>query len=380
MQLTRRRFLTGLTAGAATLWLGACGGPGATPTRPTAGGPTSTPSTTTTAGAGRTTATRTTGGTAGSTAPAVSGPPVRVRVGYIPILVFSPLYIAIEKGYFREQGIEPALTPLAGGTDALTQTAGGNLEVGLGGLGAAAFNAIQRGLDFRIVSSQHSESPPLATPLVVAKRRYDDGTYRRVADLRGKKVSINAPGTGTEYWLQAALAKGGLTIREITLTPLAFDQVAAALESGALDGGMLGEPLVTLAEGRGLVQRLADDFLTDAQGTVIFYNQTWARGQQALADRWLAAWLRGARDLQGGGYGRDENAAIIERYTKVPKDVVKAAKPPLHDPNGRLNLDDMRAQQQYFLTTGALTYSTPIDLTTIVDTGYAERAVRLLGG
>jgi NitT/TauT family transport system substrate-binding protein len=302
-----------------------------------------------------------------------------VRVGYIPVLIYSPLFVAIEKGYFREQGLEVETTPFASGADILTQTAAGNLDVGLGGLGAAAFNAIRRGLDLRIVASHHTESPPLATPLVVGKKRYDDGAFRRIADLRGKKVAINAKGTGTEYWLQAALARDGLAIGDIELAALPFDQVAPALAGGALDGAMLGEPLVTLAERQGLVQRLADDFLTDAQGTVIFYNLKWGRDRQGPADRWLAAWLKGARDLGAGGYGKAENAAIIEGYTKTPKDVVQAASPPLHDPNGRLNLADMQAQQRYFLASGALTYTDLLDLGTIVDPGHAERAVGMIG-
>lgn len=358
MNLTRRRFLTGLAASAAALGLAACGGATATPTN---GGAATTP------------------GAGSAASPAAGGPLAKVRVGYIPVLIYSPLYLAIEKGYFREQGIEVALTSFTGGADILAQTAAGNLDVGLGGLGAAALNAFQRGLDLRVVGPAHSESPPLTTPLVVGKRRYDEGAYRTVADLRGKKVAINAKGTATEYWLQAALAHGGLSIGDIELAALPFDQVAPALTNGALDAAMLGEPLATLAERQGLIQRLANDFLTDAQGTVIFYNSRWGRDQQAPANRWLAAWLRGARDLQGGGYGRDENAAIIEGYTKTPRDVVKAASPPLHDPNGRLKLADMQAQQRYFLGSGSLTYTDLLDLNTIVDPGYAERAVQMIG-
>ena len=378
MLLTRRRLLLALTASAAATLLAACGGASPSPTTP----PTIPPS-----------ASSSTAPAAASAAPALApaaspntpaspsptGPLRQVRVGYVPVLVYSPIFIAIEKGYFRAQGLDTVATPFTGGSDILAQTAVGNLDVGLSGLGAAALNAIQRGLDLRIVSSQHAESPPMATPLVVAKKKYDDGTYTTVAALRGKNVAINAKGTGTEYWLQAALAKNGLTIKDVNLTALAFDQVAAALNSGALDAAMLGEPLVTLAEGQGFVRRLADDFLTNAQGTVIFYNLKWGRDNAAIADRWLAAWLQGARDLGNGGYARDDNAAIIEKYTKTPAAIIKTARPPLHDPNGALNQADMRAQQDYFLTSGALTYTTPLDLATIIDPAFAARATALIG-
>ncbi len=373
MVLTRRRLLLGLVTGAEAAFLAACGN-SATPTATNPPAPTTAPTT----GAGLATATGR-GTTIGTTPAAPGGATAQVRVGYVPVLIYSPLFIAIDKGYFAAQGITTVATPFTGGADILAQNASGNLEVGLGGLGAAALNAFQRGLDLRTVASQHAESPPLATPLVVAKSRFDDGTFTNVAALKGKRVAINAKGTGTEYWLQAALAKNGLAMSDVQLSALAFDQVAAALVGGALDAAMLGEPLVTLAEGQGLVHRLADDFLTNAQGTVIYYNQRWGAANADLATRWLAAWLRGARDLGNGGYARDENAAIIEKYTKTPAAVVKAAKPPVHDPNGVLNLQDMAAQQTYFLTSGALTYQSPLDLNTFVDTSYAAAAVARIG-
>ncbi len=378
MVLTRRRLLLGLATGAGAAFLAACGN-SASPTATTTAATTSgQPALATVPGMSEGIATAAAIRSAsGSAAP--SGATAQVRVGYVPVLVYSPLFIAIEKGYFAAQGINAVATPFTGGADILAQNASGNLEVGLGGLGAAALNAFGRGLDLRIVSSQHAESPPLATPLVVAKARFDDGTYKSVAALKGKRVAINAKGTGTEYWLQAALAKNGLAMSDIQLSALAFDQVAPALAGGALDAAMLGEPLVTLAEQQGFVTRLADDFLTNAQGTVIYYNQRWGTANADLAARWLAAWLRGARDLGNGGYARDENAAIIDKYTKTPAAVVKVARPPVHDPNGALNLQDMAAQQTYFLSSGALTYGSPLDLNGFIDPSYAAAAVAILG-
>ena len=377
MALTRRRLLVGMSAGAATLFLAACGGTSTATPAPSAR-PSAAASAAPSSAAPATGAATPTAASAAATPVANSGPLKTVRAGFVPVTNWGPLFIAIEKGYFREQEIETVATQFTSGTDIITQTAAGQLDVGPSGLGASTLNIIKRGADLRAVASQHSESQPMATPLVVAKKKYDDGTFRKVTDLKGKKVAINGKGVATEYWLYSALKKNGLTMKDIDLQVVSFDQVAAALDSGALDGAMLSEPWPTLAEQKNLIQRLADDFLTNAQGTAVFFNLKWAK-ESGVAERWLAAWLRGARDLTPQGYARDDNAAILEKYTKTPKDIIKATKPPIHNPNGTLNLDDMKAQQEYFLGSGALTYTEPIDLSTIVDNSFVEGALKIIG-
>lgn len=379
MAATRRQFLTGMVAGTAALLLAACGGtPTATPAPsappsapPSAAGASAAPS----AAAGAATPRAS---SAAATPVTNNGPLRTVRAGFVPVTNWGPLFIAIEKGYFREQGIETVATQFTNGTDIITQTAAGQLDVGPSGLGASALNILKRGADLRVIASQHSESPPMATPLVVAKKKFDDGTYKEVTALKGKKVAINGKGVATEYWLYSALKKNGLTMQDIDLQVVSFDQVAAALESGALDGSMLSEPWPTLAEQRGLIQRIADDFLTNAQGTVVCCNAKWAR-ESGIADRWMAAWLKGARDLTPQGYKDDANATILEKYTRTPKDVLKTIKAPIHNPNGTLNLEDMQAQQTYFLGTGSLTYTDPLDLNTIIDNTYVEGALKIIG-
>ena len=127
--------------------------------------------------------------------------PTKITVGYIPVMIDAPLYVGIEKGYFKQENLDITLAPLAGGTDVITQTATGNFDVGLGGLGVATFNALQKKIGITVVAPLHSEAPPVTTPLVVSKKAYDSGQYHSVADLKGKKVAINAavprPNTGS---------------------------------------------------------------------------------------------------------------------------------------------------------------------------------------
>lgn len=303
-----------------------------------------------------------------------------VRVGYVPVTIYAPFYIAIDKGYFADEGIQVELQPVEGGSDNVVQVAAGNFDVAGGGIGAGMLNAVARGIEFEIVAPLHTERPPLTSPFVVSKQRFDSGELTTMSDLKGKKVSTNAKGAATEYWLWKALQQGGLDFKDVEVLGVGFREVAPALENGSLDGAILGEPLATLTEDQGLIARLSQDFLSDFTPTVVYYNKQWAQENPDLAQGFVKAYLRGARDLLGDQWYDPENLAIIEKHTQVPADVVKRANRSYHDPNGGVPLEDLMTLQDFFRAQGELNYDQNIDLSRFVNQSYSDEAVKALGG
>ncbi|HXF81335.1 MAG TPA: ABC transporter substrate-binding protein [bacterium] len=306
-------------------------------------------------------------------------PLTKIRVVHVPVLIFAPLYVAIERGYFAREGLEVELISTPGGVSSFVVLASGRAEVVVGGLGAALFNAAARGLDFKVVGPVHMEKPPVSTPLVVSKKAYDSGQIRAVRDLRGKRVAVNVLGSATEFWLNAALLRGGLSMDDVQVVAVNFPEVPAALENGAIAAGLLGEPLATLAEDRGQVVRLSDDFINGVQVTALYYSGQFMREQPKAAVGFMVAWLRASRDLYGDGYKRDDVAAIVQKYTGVPAAVVKRAAAPFHEPNGRMNFNDFKRLQEFFKRRGALTYEKPLEPRQYIDTAYVAAALRVLG-
>lgn len=297
-----------------------------------------------------------------------------VTVGYIPILIDAPFFVGIEKGYFAAEGLNLKLERLAGGADMLVQTVAGNFDIGSGGIGAAVFNAAGasikagREVPFEVVAPLHSEKPPVTTPLVVSKARYDSGELTKVADLKGLKVSINARGASTEYWLQRALQSGGLSYKDITVVTVPFQDVAAALKNKSIDAAMLGEPFTTLGEDNGLVKVLTEDFVNGEQPTAVYWNRDWAKKNPALATGFLKAYLKAVTDLENGGWTDPAIIAILEKYTQVPASVITRAARPYNDPTGKLNLDSFRKQEAFFREQGLLTYEGQLDYSKFMKT------------
>jgi NitT/TauT family transport system substrate-binding protein len=311
--------------------------------------------------------------------PAPAAELTKVKVGYVPALIFAPLMVALEKGYFAEFGVDVTLEPFPGGSDPIVLTASGQLDAGLGGAAPAFWNGVSQELPVKIIAPGHMEGNPVATPLMISKEACESGAITSVADLKGKKVSVNARGA-TEYWLNAALGTGGLTIKDIDLQTLAFPDAVAALASGAVDAAMIGEPLATSAEQQGIAVRLATDFpVQNLQVTTFFANESFLSEHPEAATGLVAAYLKACRDLTGEHFNDPENLAAIQKYTNVDPALISASVKPVYAVDGVVDIPGLNTLQQFFREQGYLEYDENIDATTVVDPQFIQGALELIG-
>ena len=297
----------------------------------------------------------------------------KVVIGYMPLSIYAPLYVAYDKGYYADEGLDVELKSFTNGTDMTVLTATNQLNIGLTGVGPAYWNAVAQDLPLKIIAPGHAEGSPVASPLMISKKACEDGTIKSVADLKGKKVSVNAPGA-TELWLGKALETGGLTIADIDLQYLTFPDAVTALDSGALDAAIVGEPVATKAEQDGLAVRLLSDF--PVQGiwpTMVFGNQDWLQANPDAAVGFVRAYLKAANDLNTN-FNDPMNLAIINKYTQVPADLIAESVKPVYSTDGKIDLDSLNELQTFFGDRGLLDYSDPIDPATVVDSQYVDKA------
>jgi NitT/TauT family transport system substrate-binding protein len=301
--------------------------------------------------------------------------PGTIRISYQPLPIDAPLLIAKDKGYFDQAGVNVELVELWQSSETLAAFASGDVKAAAGGFGPAQMNAVSKGFDFTLVAPLHSERPPLTTPLVVRKALWDNGTVRSVADLKGHTVGLNSKGSATEYWLYQALATGGLTPNDVDVVAMPFPDAGVAMTNGALDASLLGEPYATQFEQQGAVVRLAQDFVNDFQVTAVYFDTTFATQNRPTVAAFVAAYLQGARDLQGDGYHDPANLAILEKYTHVPAATIAISSLPYHDPDGNVHVADFQQLNDFFVAQGV---APAVDMSKYVDPSYAEAARGLL--
>jgi NitT/TauT family transport system substrate-binding protein len=321
------------------------------------------------------------------TQPAAAVPPAplsieTVRVAYNPQLPAAPILVGSEKGYFREQGIEIETERAENAAAVFQALASGEVDIGRGAIAAGTFNAFSRGVDVRIVATGHAEPPTGRTgnPVLVRKELWDSGAVRSVPDLRGRTVTINGPAGGGEYTLGSVLRDHGLTFDDVRVVYMPFPDMVAALGGGAVDAAAsIIEPQATTALRRGFGALLVPAPRPGTQTTVIFYGTRFVADRPEVARRWMLAYVRALRDLSGEGWRQPEHLAILSRVTNLPVDLIEEAIAPYWDPDGRVNRDDLQAQQRFYQERGHLQYRDLLPIESMVDETWLDAAIRALG-
>jgi NitT/TauT family transport system substrate-binding protein len=304
-----------------------------------------------------------------------------VRVGFAPVSILAPTFIAQDKGYFDAEHLDVHFEQIASGPEGFAAAATGHLEVTSTSVAAAVLNAWSSGVDMRMIAAESAylAEGPAGAALVVRKQLVDSGQVTRVADLRGRKVAISALGAVGEWAADGALRTDGLTVADVELVALSFPDLLPALANGAVDAILAGEPAPTAAVVNGTGEFLSTHFALGAQITVLVANGAWLEQRPDVAARYLAAYLRAARDLYGDGWRRDDNVAILGKWTGLPATTLQRALPIYCDPNGVISVDSLEAQQAFHMNRGYVRYSMPLDLRAFLDDGPRAAAVARLG-
>lgn len=319
-------------------------------------------------------------------APATPTPPpepVVVKLGYLPVLAFHPYYVALENGYFEEQGIVIEFERFRSGSEMIAPLASGALDVGAGQNAPSLFNAVDQGMDIKVVAGVAAQPPGhAAVPIMARLDLYESGELDTPAELAGKTVATNVPNSIGDYLLNSILQREGLALEDVNIVTMPFPDMLAAFENNAIDAAILPSPLYGAAIGRGLATVLVpgDEVSPGVQDGVQYYGANFLSAESDLPVRFLVAYLQGVRDIQGDAWKSEENIGILSKYTELPLEVLEGLNNAYyHDANGRGNVDSILDFQDFYLERGYVEYSQALTLDEITDYSYLEEALERLG-
>ena len=303
-----------------------------------------------------------------------------IKIGYLPSDSFAALYLLADR-YLTPAGVTVQMVRLPGGAEVTTQVATGQLNLGGAGMGAAGFNAVAAKLPIEFVAPLHMG---YLEDYFTVRRAVWGTQVKRIADLKGRPVALNTRGAAVEWMLDQMLRRDGITIKDVQVKIMPFPDMVPALETGAVDAGIITEPFPTLAEEKGVgVRPIARPAGAKAIPiTAAFWNAEWAKANPDLAHRVMLGYVRAVRDLAadgGRGWHEDRNVDIMVKYTSAKREVIKRARPHVVDPNLELDASMLDSMQKLNADLGYLKYTEFLSADRLFTFTYRDRALRELG-
>ena len=186
-------------------------------------------------------------------AQALEKPKLTLAVGGKNLLYYLPLTIAEQRGYFKAEGLDVNIVDFAGGARALQALVGGSADV-VSGAFEHTVNMQAKGQRLRAFVLQGR-----APQIVLGVNPKTMSGYKTIADLKGKKIGVTAPGSSTNVMVNFILAKAGLKPSDVSIIGVgAGPGAVAAMRAGQIDALSNLDPVVTLLQRSGDLKIVSD--------------------------------------------------------------------------------------------------------------------------
>jgi NitT/TauT family transport system substrate-binding protein len=247
----------------------------------------------------------------------VEKPKLTVAVGGKNLLYYLPLTIAETMGYFKAEGLEVTVADFAGGSRALQALIGGSADV-VSGAFEHTINMQVKGQRLRAFALQGR-----APQIVLGVNTKTMPGFKNLAELKGKKLGVTAPGSSTNVLANFVLAKAGLNPGDVAIVGVgAGSGAVAAVRSGQIDAISNLDPVITLLLRSGDLTIVSDTRVVAEADRIfggpmpagcLYAAQSFIDKSPATAQALANAIVRADKWIQGAGAG-DIIKAVPESY------------------------------------------------------------------
>lgn len=244
----------------------------------------------------------------------------KVKVGVLPIADFLPVFAAVEKGYFKAEGLKVQIVPMAGGATILPALAGGSLQIGTSNV-ISIMLAAQQGFDFKIIADCVYVSPGQSGIFV----RRDSG-ITSLNQLAGKSWAVNTTRGILWLYVRELLSMNGIDSAGITFVEIPFPKMAAPLLTGQVDVVSPPEPFNTILQANPEIRYLGEVFTRVNPGGIVapfIARMKWIEANSGTVEGFARALAKG---VDYSNAHRDEVRLMATRHTRLKAPLARKIK------------------------------------------------------
>jgi NitT/TauT family transport system substrate-binding protein len=269
------------------------------------------------------------GTAASSGAAGKPGQAATLKVGVIPIADVAPLYIGMEQGFFKDEGLTIQPQIAEGGAAIATSVLSGDYQFGFSNV-VSLVTARSKKLPLRIVSqgaSGHGSEKEAFDTLLVPK----GSAISAAKDLEGKTVAVNALNNIGPLSINYAVEQAGGDPTKVKYVEVPFPDMIAAIEAKRVDAAWVVEPFASqgLAGGARSIFAPFEAVSPDLTVATYFTTEQYIASNGDVVDRFVRAMQK---SLSYAARNPEAVRKVVLTYTKIPEVAAQKMKLPNWNP------------------------------------------------
>ncbi|MDX1623917.1 MAG: ABC transporter substrate-binding protein [Gemmatimonadota bacterium] len=273
-----------------------------------------------------------------------------VEVAVRPFLTNAPIYIALEEGFFVDEGLDVRVSGLSqSSSQSLPLLARGRIDVLASAVNVGLFNAIARGAPVRIVAARGSvrESGCGHTAVVVRRGLAPAPSGSPVSTLVGRRVGLRESHSGvSRLFFDSLLSSAGTGSQDVELVPLPIPARLQAMGRGSIDATVLAEPWLTrMVDAGHRVLIPAREIVPGMSNGLLLMGPSLLEENPKVGRRFVGAYLRGVRQYNRGKTAR--NLEILSEATGLEPSLLKRICWPAIRGSGVPDIDGLEVYQRW---------------------------------
>ncbi len=305
----------------------------------------------------------------------------KLTVGALPFTSHSASFVALERGYFAEEGLDIEFKFFQAAQPMAVAIASGDADFAVTAISGGLISLAEKGAA-KVIGGALSEEKGIDGQKILASDAAFKAGLTSPAALDGKRFGVTQAGSSFHYMGSKIAAAEGANVEFIPLQKVGA--VIGALKSGQIDAWSIVPHIAKPLAGSGAVHIIGDvaDYLPDYQVTTVFTSAKNAANERAKTEAFLRAFSKGAADFNtalvdktAGDDAAEDMVKLIHKYVYKDREYEKA-KPSIVNGAMRLNegaalnMGSVNDQLSWFKSEGLVKDSITTEM--LVDPSYVK--------
>ncbi len=304
-----------------------------------------------------------------------------IKIGALPFTSHAASFIALERGYFGDAGLDVELVFFQAAQPMAVAIASGDIDYAVTAMSGGLISLAQRGA-VKVIGGALSEEPGIDGQKILASDAAFQAGLTTPAALGGKRFGMTTAGSSFHYMGSKIAAAEGVDLSFIPLQKVGA--IVGALKSGQIDAWSIVPHIAKPLAGSGAVHIIGSvaDYLPNYQVTTVFTSSENARDERGMTESFLGGFSKGVTDYNttmidqaDGQAGIDQMVDLIHKYVYTDRPRDKAAPSIINgtmrlNEGAALNVTSIQDQLAWFQSQDLV--DADITMETILDGSYVD--------